>query len=178
MGSSSDTTPLGPPLTFPLARLAAQSDLNNSTIMDTSCPPALGPSLLPFPGWRNWDPEEARYLPEQTQLPGGRGGTGTRSARRPSPRPSRGPASAGRKAPKPGADRFGTRRCLLFLRLSAQASTRCLKGEGRCTLKRAEKESSRGGLPSKQMRQKPEGGQGGRKAGGWAASLPGLLGRL
>ena len=68
---------------------------------------------------------------------------------------------------------FRTRCCLLFLRLSVQPSTRCLKGEGRGTLKRVEKESSRGGLPSKQMRQKPEGGQGGRKAGGWAAGLRG-----
>lgn len=97
MGSSSDTTPCG---TTADARLAAQSDLNNSTIMDTSRPPALGPSLLPFPGWRNWGPEEARYLPEHTQLTGGRGGTGTRSARRLSPRPSRSPASAGGKAPE------------------------------------------------------------------------------
>lgn len=82
------------------------------------------------------------------------------------------------RSPRPGADGLQDARLFIVPGLPVQPSTCCLKGEGRWTLKRVEKEGSRGGLPSKQMRQKPEGGQGGRKAGGWAARLPGLLGRL
>lgn len=48
------------------------------------------------------------------------------------------------------------------------------EGWGGWTLKRVQEEGSHGGLPSKQTQQRPEGGQGGRKAGGWAASLQGL----
>ena len=83
--------------------------------------------------------------------------------------------AGGRKAPEASSRASSrTQGCLLFLRLSAQPSTRCLKGEGRWTLKSVEKEGSPRGLPSKQTQQKPEGDQGGRKAGGWPASLQGL----